>query len=87
MDNPSPTALFVVVNRRDGAILHAELKAKGWLNAEVEPMEVGEDSIGFPLLVKDDSTQEHVLDQLTVSVLPARRGFAEVAGRPSPPIA
>lgn len=67
MDNPSPTALFVVVNRRDGAILHAELKAKGWLNAEVEPMEVGEDSIGFPLLVNDDSTQEHVLDQLTVS--------------------
>ncbi len=67
MDNPSPTALFVVVDRRDGATLHAELKAKGWLNAEVEPMEMDEESIGFPLLVKDDSTQEHVLDQLTVT--------------------
>ena len=79
MDNPPPTALFVVAARRDGAALHADLKANGWLNAEVEPVEFDEDSVGFPLL-NAETPSERVLDQLSVN---ARLERGEAAPRSS----
>jgi tRNA G37 N-methylase Trm5 len=65
MDNPDSTALFVVFHRHEGALVHAHLKAKGWLDAAVEPVELEDDFIGFPISVGD--TDEDVLGQLSVS--------------------
>jgi hypothetical protein len=53
MDNPDSTALFVVFHRHEGALVHAHLKAKGWLDAAVEPVELEDDFIGFPIIVDD----------------------------------
>ncbi len=67
MDNTEPTALFVVFHRQDGAIVHAHLKANGWLDATVEPVELEGECIGFPIGLQHEV--EGILSQLPV---PAR---------------
>jgi tRNA G37 N-methylase Trm5 len=51
MDHGTDNVMFVVVARDDGATAHAVLKRQGWLDKRVEPIEVSEDTIGFPVVV------------------------------------
>ncbi|MBL6733704.1 MAG: hypothetical protein ISP84_04075 [Candidatus Poseidonia sp.] len=50
MDHGTVNVMFVVVARGDGATAHAVLKGQGWLDKRVEPIEVSEETIGFPVV-------------------------------------
>ena len=66
MDNPSKTALFAVVLKKNGADVHAFLKQHHWLDPLIEPIEVDETSIGFPLVDDEPLVAGHA----TIAQLP-----------------
>lgn len=49
MDPTPATVMFVAVQQANAAATHAALKAKGWLEKRVEPLQLPQERVAFPL--------------------------------------